>query len=71
MTTTPTTTPTKAPDAPPHAPIKPGSRGVMSVEEAKRLKPEDIGVSFGRPMTEEEFAEYRRRRGGRPVRVIN
>ena len=43
----------------------------MSVEDAKRLKPEDIGLSFGKPMTEEEFAAYRAaRRGGRPIKVL-
>ena len=33
-----------------------------------KLSPSDIGVRFGAPMTEEEFAEYRKRRGS--VHVI-
>lgn len=35
-----------------------------------KLKASDIGVKFGAPMTEEEFKEYRRRQGARPVHVI-
>lgn len=33
-----------------------------------KLSPSDIGVRFGAPMTEAEFAEYRKRRGS--VHVI-
>lgn len=35
-----------------------------------RLNAKDIGVQMGPPMTEAQFAEYRRRQGGRPVHVI-
>jgi hypothetical protein len=35
-----------------------------------KLKPSDISVMFGKPMTEAEFAEYRKARGGRPMHVL-
>ena len=69
-TTTTTTPPRPVPppkDAPP-APKKPGaswasvvnSMPVMSLAEAVKLKPQDIGVRFGPIMTEEEMEKYRR-----------
>jgi hypothetical protein len=41
-----------------------------SKTDFSKLAASDIGVKFGAPMTEEEFAEYRRRQGGRPLHVI-
>jgi len=35
----------------------------------KSLRPEDIGVQFGRPLTEDEFQEMRRKNKG--VRVLS
>ena len=39
----------------------------MPVQDARALKPKDIGVHFGPMMTAEEFAEYRKTRN---VRVM-
>jgi hypothetical protein len=39
----------------------------MPVQDARALKPKDIGVHFGPMMTAEEFAEYRKTRN---VRVL-
>jgi hypothetical protein len=51
-------------------PIQFGSLGTMPVEDAKKLKAKDIGFSFGMPLTEEEFLEYRARRGASNVTVL-
>ncbi len=43
--------------AAPVAPVAPGSLGV--VRDWANLRPEDIGVHIGRPLTEAEFAVHR------------
>lgn len=64
-----TSHPTPATPATPATP-KPGTKGTMSVADALKLKSEDIGVSFGKVMTEEEFHEYRRKKGYANVKVL-
>ena len=36
-----------------------------------QIKPKDIGVSIGRPLSEEEFAAHQRRKGGAPSKVFS
>jgi hypothetical protein len=36
-----------------------------------RIKPKDIGVTIGRPLSEEEFAAHQRRKGGAPSKVFS
>lgn len=36
-----------------------------------QIKPQDIGVTIGRPLTEEEFAAHQRRKGGPPSKVFS
>lgn len=36
-----------------------------------QIKPKDIGVTIGRPLTEEEFAAHQRRKGGAPSKVFS
>lgn len=71
---TPVQPPSEPPTSPPGAPIKHRSRAqtwaqivcgmqTMPVEDAKKLKPDDIGVCMAPFMlTEEEMEEYRRHR---------
>lgn len=35
-----------------------------------KLAASDIGVKFGAPMTEEEFREYRKQQGKKPIQII-
>ena len=36
-----------------------------------QIKPKDIGVTIGRPLSEEEFAAHQRRKGGAPSKVFS
>lgn len=74
--TDPSTTPQKAPgpeqrpSAPPPAPLKPAQAWAqfrdgmrtMPLDQARALKPRDIGVQLGPIMTEAQFEEYRKSR---------
>lgn len=48
--------------------VQPGSQGTLTLEQAANLRAEDIGLTFGKMMTEEEFLEYRKKRPG--VKVL-
>lgn len=39
--------------------VAPGSLGVLAQADWSRLRPEDVGVHIGRPLTEAEFAAHR------------
>lgn len=74
------TTPPRAPPAAssqPSAPIKPHlawarfrqDMDTMPVDQARKLRPQDIGVQFGPIMDEKQFEEYQKARKGK-VHVI-
>lgn len=48
-----------------------GGGGAVPPTPLGQVQPKDIGVTIGRPLTEEEFAAHRRRKGGPPPKVLS